>query len=244
MEITSARASSSSSELVASGCVGVVGEHLHAQAAQAPAQRPPHRTQTHQPHRLPRQLPGPVALVRDLPVAVDLPLPHVAVRRHDAPGRSEQQCHRQFGHRVRVAPRGAEHGNAGGGGGRHVDVGRVAAAAAHGDDGLLVELGAADIALDDHDRGTLRRHAFGQLDGVVDAQRGLIEPGIEHEICQLVQQIETGTADGGSHQGLRAGACHVGGPLLSWRMSSIMTPLHTCPPPPPTCIYRRSCPQT
>ena len=192
------------------GGVGVVGEDVHAEAAQAPAQRAPHRPEPDQADRLAGQLPGPVALVGDLPVAVDLAFPHVAVGRDDAAGGGEEKGDGQLGHGVGVASRGTQHGHPGRGGGRHVDVGGITAAAAHGENGLLVEVGAADVALDDHDVGALRRRPLGQLGGVVDAERGLVQPRIEDEIRQLVQQVEAGTAHGGRHQSLRAGTCHVG----------------------------------
>ena len=205
------------------GRVGVVGEDVHAEAAQAPPQRAPDGAEAHQADGLAGQLPGPVALVGDLAVAVDLALPHVAVRRDDAAGGGEEQGHGQLGHGVGVAAGGPQDGHTGGGGGRHVDVGRVTPAAAHGDDRLLVELGAADVALHDDDGGPLGGDPLGQLGGVVDPQSGLVEPRIEHQIRQLVQQVETGAAHGRRHQGLRPGACHSCDPLLPQRASSIMT---------------------
>jgi len=128
------------------------------------------------------QLPGPVALVGDFPVAVDLALPHVAVGRDHAAGGGEQEGHGELGDGVRVAARGTEHGHPGRGRGRHVDVGGITAAAAHGHDRLLVEIGPAGVALDDDDVGSLLRRPLGQLGGVVDAQRGLLQPRVEHQI--------------------------------------------------------------
>ena len=190
--------------------VGVVGQDVHAEAAQAPAQGAAHRTEPDQADGAAVQLPGPVALVGNFAVAVDLAFPHVAVGGDDAAGGGEEQGHGELGHGVGVASRGAQDGDPGGGRGRHVDVGGITAAAAHGHDRLLVEVGPADVALDDDDVGALGRRPLGQLGGVVDAERGLVQPRIEHQIRQLVQQIEAGATHGGGHQSLRAGTCHVG----------------------------------
>ena len=77
--------------------------------------------------------------------------------------------------------------------------------------------------------GALGGHPLGQLCGVVDAQGGLVEPRIEHEIGQLVQQVEAGAAHRGGHQGLRPGSCHVGRDSpCARRASSIMTDHDTC----------------
>ena len=221
--MTSDLASSSSKELEGVRRVGVVGQNVHAEASQAPAQGPSHRAQPDQADRPAVQFPGPVTLVGDLPVPVDLALSHVAVGRDHAARGGEQEGHSELGHGVGVAPRCAQDRDPGSGGRRHVDVGGITAAAGHGQDRLLVEVGAAHVTLDNHDVGAFGRRPLGELVGVVDAEGGLVQPGIEHQIRQFVQQVEAGTAHRGRHQSLRAGTCHVGRTLLVGRTSSIMT---------------------
>jgi len=65
----------------------------------------PHCAQADQAHGLAGQLPGPVALVGDLAVPVDLAGPHVLVRREQAPRGREEEGDRQLGHGVGVAAR-------------------------------------------------------------------------------------------------------------------------------------------
>ena len=60
--------------------------------------------------------------------------------------------------------------------------------------------------------------------GVVDAQGRLVEPGVENEVRQLMEELEAGTAHGGGHQRLRPGRCHMRLPLLS------LLPLGRCRP--------------
>ena len=188
------------------GDVGIEGQHVHPQTAKAPAQSPSDRAQAHQADRLAGQLPGPVPLVGDLAVAVDVTGTHVLVGRDQSTGGGEEEGYGELGHRVRVASGCSQDGDAGRRRRGDVDVGGVAAAAGHGDDRLLVELGTAHIALDHDDVGALRRHPVGQLPGVVDAELGLIEPRIEHKIRQLAEQVESGTAHRGGDQGFRPSA--------------------------------------
>ena len=155
------------------GNVGVVGQHVHAQTAKAPAQSPSNRAQADQADRLAGQLPGSVALVGDLPVAVDVTGPHVPVGRDQSPCRGEEEGDGELCHRVRIASRCSQHGDAGRRRRGDVHVGGIASTAGHGDDRVLVELGAARVALDHDDGGALDRHPVGQLLGVVDAELGL-----------------------------------------------------------------------
>ena len=152
------------------GRVRVVGEDIHAEAAQAPAQGTAHRAEPDQADRPAVELPGPVALVRDFAVPVDLAFAHVAVSGDDAAGGGEQQGNGELGHGIGVASRGTQDGYPGRGRGRHIDVGGITAAAADSEDRLLVEVSAADVALDDDDVGALGGRPLGQLSGVVDAE--------------------------------------------------------------------------
>jgi hypothetical protein len=87
---------------------------------------------------------------------------------------------------------------------------------------LLVELGAARIALDHDQVGPLVGHPVGQLPRVVDAQLRLIEPRIEHEIGQLVEQVEPGSAHRGGDQTFRPCSAHFFWLLSGHGLSSIM----------------------
>jgi hypothetical protein len=158
------------------GGVGVIRQDVHAQAAQAPAGGAAHGTQTDEAGRPAGQLPGPVALVGDLPVAVDLARPHVLVGGDQSPRGGEEQGHGQLRHGVGIAAGCAQDGHTGRSRCRHVDVGGVAPTAGDGDDRLLVQLGSTGVTFDHDQVGALGRHPLGQLLRVVDAKLREVEP--------------------------------------------------------------------
>ena len=91
------------------GRVRVERDDVHPEPLEAPAGGTPHCAQSHQADGAPGHLPGAVALVGDGTVDEDLVGPHVAVARQQVAGHGEQQRHRQLGHAVGVAARGAQH---------------------------------------------------------------------------------------------------------------------------------------
>ncbi len=178
------------------GCERVVADHLHAQPGEAPGRGAPHGPQPHDAHRPAGELPGPEPLVGDGAVAVDLAGAHVEVGPGDPAGDRQQQADGQFGDRVGVAPGGPQHGDALGGGAGDVDVGGITPAGADGHQGEVEHRPLHGVGLHDEQVGALGGDALGQRVGVVDAQRPVVDPRVEHHVGDLAQRVEAGPAEG------------------------------------------------
>ncbi len=128
------------------------------------------------------ELPGPEALVGDGAVAVGLARAHVEVGPHDAPVHREEQRDGHLGDGVGVAAGRPQHGDALLGGGGDVDVGGVAPARADGDERQVEHRALDAVGLHDQQVGALGLDPGGQVVGVVEPQRLVVDPGIEHDV--------------------------------------------------------------
>src|SRR5205823_13325058 len=104
--------------------------------------------------------------------------------------RGQQQSDSELGHGIGVAPGRSQDRDAGSGGAGHVDVVGVATARPDGDQRQLEHRAAHEVALHDDDVGALLVGSLGQAGPVVDAQRGLVDPRVEHDVGQLPQGVE------------------------------------------------------
>ena len=185
--------------------VGVVDDDLHPEAAEPPPQGAADRTESDQADRPAGQLPGPEPLVGDGAVLVDV-APR-ARRRRRPPGRGW----RRTAGRPSARPPRRRCAPAPAGPARPASV-AAATSTLFGSprqlhtatSGSSKSGTGAPVALDDGDGGALGLHPVGQLLGVVDAQRRLVEPGVEGEVGQLAEEVESRAADRGRHQRLRS----------------------------------------
>ena len=193
------------------GVVRVVRDHAHPESFEPPLRGSAHGTEADEAGGLTRELPGPEPLVGDRAVAPDLAGAHVEVGPDDTAVHREQQRDGHLGDAVGVAARGAQHRDARGGGGRDVDVRRVAATRTDRAE-RQVEHGALHgVALDDEEVGALGDDAFRELLGLVEAERAVVDPRVEHDVGEAFERLETLTAEGGGHEGAPAyagGAAH------------------------------------
>ena len=72
------------------------------------------------------------------------------------------------------------------GGGGDVDVGGVAAARADGDEREVEDRALHAVGLDDEQVGALGRDPLGELLGVVEAQRLVVDPRVEHDVGEAL----------------------------------------------------------
>ena len=182
------------------GCERVVADDLHAEAGEAPGRGPAHRAVAHDAHGLAGQLPGPEALVGDGAVAVGLARPDVEVGPDDTAVHREEEGDGHLGDGVGVASRRPQHGDALLGGGGDVDVVGVAAARADGDQRQVEHRALHAVGLDDEEVGALGFDPGGEVVGVVEAQRLVVDPGIEHDVGEGTEGVEAGTAERCGHE--------------------------------------------
>ena len=171
------------------GVVGVrvVGDDAHAEPFEPPLRGAADRAEADEARGPPRELPRPEPLVGDRAVAVDLALAHVEVGAHDAAVHREQQRDGELGDGVGVAARRPQHGDARGGGGGDVDVVGVAAARADRDEREVEDGALHGVGLDDEDVRAFGFDALGELLRVVDAQRVLVDPRVEHDVGEALR---------------------------------------------------------
>ncbi len=101
------------------------------------------------------ELPGAVALVRDLAAGVHLAGAHVVVGRHEVAVHGEEQCDRDLGDRIGVAAGRAQHRDPRLRRGRDVDVVGVASARADHAQIAVEDRTVHEVGLDDEDVGAL-----------------------------------------------------------------------------------------
>jgi len=88
---------------------------------------------------------------------------------------------------------------------RDVDVGRVTAAGADRDQREVEDRALHRVALDHEEVRPLGLDALGELLGPVEAERAVVDPGVEDDVgAQLLERREAVTPEGRGHEGLRA----------------------------------------
>ena len=135
---------------------------VHAQPLQPPFQGPADGAVTDDGRSPAGQLPSPKALVGDGAVPEHLELPDIPVGGQDPAGEGDEQTDGQFGDCVRVAPRRADHGHSGGGGGAYVNVVRVATCCCHRDQWQFEDRGVHEVRLHHQDVGALGHESLSQ----------------------------------------------------------------------------------
>jgi hypothetical protein len=116
----------------------------------------------------------------------------------------QQQADGHLGDSVGVAAGCVQHGDAGGGCPVDVDVRGVTARRADGHQRQVEHRPTDRVALADDDRRTLAVDAFGQPLDVVEPERPVLDPRVDHQVDDAAQPLDAGPAEGGGDEGGRA----------------------------------------
>ena len=173
---------------------------MHAEPFEPPLRGPTDRAQADQAGGLAGELPGPEPLVGDGAVAPDLARADVEVGPHDAAVHGEEERDGHLGDAVGVAAGCTQHRDPRGGGARDVDVGGVTTTCADGAEREVEHRPLHRVALDDQQVGALGDDALGELLGLVEPQRPVVDPGVEHDVGEALERVEPLTTERCGHE--------------------------------------------